>query len=205
MTLEEQIRHEVRNQIKEKITTGNQETRIDENAVGDAIRSFATVAGSGGIAASLAAGTFGLGTAKSTSISVFAFLVDVATAPFSLGLLSASVIAVAMKILYNAANKVDDESFLKKVNTLGYLTNERDKLIAMYNEEEMDPMEKDRIEKQTKKMTRQMRSLANDIDDEIRDNPKLKEEISQRDMQKVKAVLGSAQEGVLTTLDVKNR
>ena len=203
MTLEEQIRQQVRNQIKEQVTLNSKQ--IDENAVGDAIRSFATVAGSSGIAASLAAGTFGLSAAKSTSMSVFTFLVDVATAPFTLGLLSASVIAIGMKVLYDVANRVDDESFLKKVNTLAYLTSERDQLIAMYEDEEMSPMEKDRIEKQTKQMTRQMRSLANDIDDEMQNDPSLKDEISQRDLQKVKAVLGSAQEGMLTTLDVGNR
>ena len=184
MELKEQVRNEVRKNIKQKI--GGREN-LEEGAIGSTIRGMGSLGGVLGGAGSLVAG----GAVSALTLSAI---------PAFIGAVGLFTAVLGMKMIHYVADKIDDRELKSQAESLSETVQERDQLL-LDMDNASDDLEKQRIESEIEKLTKQMKTLGRRMKSSIRSKPELRENLTRGQLDQMDAAIDAAEQGALTNLE----
>ena len=187
MELKEQVRNEVRKNIKQKM---NGKENLEEGAIGSAIRGMGSLGGVLGGAGSLVAG----GAVSALTLSVVPAFIGAA------GLFAA---LMGMKTIHYIADKVDDRELKSQAESLSEAVEERDELLVQIDNTS-DESQKERMKSDVERLTKQMKRLGRRMKSSIRNRPEIKENLTRRQVDQMDATIEAAEQGAITNLEEEN-
>lgn len=167
----------------------NKDSSLEESFVGNAVRAISGVAGVGLAYLSVTKGAL----ATITGLSL---------TPVIFGVGGAVAAAAGVKFAFDAATKIEDRQLMRSIDRLAEVIAERDELIDAYDDE-TDSNKRSRMKDEIRQLTNRQVELGNEINNQIFDNPSLRENLSKDDYDMVKRVMDAAEDGSLTTLEIK--
>ena len=187
MELKEQVRNEVRKNIKQKM---NGQENLEEGAFGSAMRGIGSIGGTIAGAGSMVVG----GAVSALTMSFIPAFIGAA------GLFTAMM---GVKVINFVADKVDDAELRSQSKSLSESIEERDRLLLQIDETS-DELEKERLESEVEKLTRKQKNIGRAMKRSIRGKPELKEVLTSKQLNQMDSAIDAAEQGALTNLDEEN-